>query len=250
MKKIFATLVVVCFTLIGSSNVYALTPADLEANDENRVFVSEVYEIFEVPSFDYVAEGLQTYAKLHFNATGEKITWAVCSLNHHTALQFYIFYDKGAEEYEELISRIDNSIDFIQFGTLQDISLLESTKVAFENDSLKATLNAIMPISSSNRDGEIWKQGNGENIIFHLKFDEEKLYEQIKTHNIPIYWDIKENDETYSLEVAVGKYVIKTGDTLSEIALEHTITIERLLHKNSNITNPDLIYAGDYLIIK
>lgn len=50
--------------------------------------------------------------------------------------------------------------------------------------------------------------------------------------------------------VAVGKYVIQPGDTLSEIALRFEASVEKLLDDNQNIINPDLIYAYDYLVIK
>lgn len=43
-------------------------------------------------------------------------------------------------------------------------------------------------------------------------------------------------------------YTIKYGDTLSEIALEFGVSVERLVELN-NIENPDLIYAGSKLRI-
>jgi LysM repeat protein len=40
-------------------------------------------------------------------------------------------------------------------------------------------------------------------------------------------------------------YIVKKGDTLSEIAVRHHITLNKLLALNPQIKNPDLIYPGD-----
>ena len=42
--------------------------------------------------------------------------------------------------------------------------------------------------------------------------------------------------------------IIKWGDTLSEIALDYNTTVRRLVELN-NIENPNLIYAGESLIV-
>ena len=44
-------------------------------------------------------------------------------------------------------------------------------------------------------------------------------------------------------------YTIQSGDTLSEIAVKFNTTVVRLCELN-NITNPDLIYAGDTIRVK
>ena len=77
------------------------------------------------------------------------------------------------------------------------------------------------------------------------------MYDKLTNSNIPIYWNIEESDtDVFTLTVAVGKYVIQPGDTLSEIALKFGTSVEKLLDDNQNITNTDLIYAYDYLVIK
>lgn len=45
------------------------------------------------------------------------------------------------------------------------------------------------------------------------------------------------------------KYMIKTGDTLSEIAERFHTTVLVLKHLNICITNPDLIYAGSSIFV-
>lgn len=228
MKKIFATLVVVCFVIIRVSKVYALSPVSSVITDnEYRCFASEVYDISEV-SFDEIDEGVEEFAKSYFDTTGEKLTWAICSLCNHSKLQLYVFYDKKAEAYQELINQIDESVDFLQFGTLQDNALLNNTKEAFEKDSIKAALNAIIPMDN----------------------DMEKPYDTIKRHHLPVYWKIKEGKDVYTLEVAVCKYIVKPGDTLTKIARQNQTTVERILEKNTNISDPDMICSGDYLVIK
>ena len=40
-------------------------------------------------------------------------------------------------------------------------------------------------------------------------------------------------------------YIVKSGDTLSAIAVKHHTTVKNLLALNPKIKNPDLIYVGD-----
>ena len=44
-------------------------------------------------------------------------------------------------------------------------------------------------------------------------------------------------------------YTVKSGDTLSEIALEYGTTVSNILSLNPSITNPNLIYPGQNIII-
>ena len=47
----------------------------------------------------------------------------------------------------------------------------------------------------------------------------------------------------------IQTYHIEAGDTLSEIALQHNTTVERIMELNPQIEDADLIYAGDDLIL-
>jgi|14BtaG_2_1085337.scaffolds.fasta_scaffold24496_2 LysM repeat protein len=75
----------------------------------------------------------------------------------------------------------------------------------------------------------------------------------------------EEEEEKDSLQVAIAEflntsgipsledleqktYIIQKGDTLSEIAQRNNTTVAELVDKN-NITNPDMIYAGDTLVV-
>ena len=52
-----------------------------------------------------------------------------------------------------------------------------------------------------------------------------------------------------SKRVKRGKYKIKRGDTLSEIARDHNTTVAALMKANPSIKDKDMIYAGDTLTI-
>ena len=44
-------------------------------------------------------------------------------------------------------------------------------------------------------------------------------------------------------------YIIKLGDTLTQIAKKHDLTLQKLLSYNPKITDPNYIYAEDRLVI-
>ena len=77
--------------------------------------------------------------------------------------------------------------------------------------------------------------------------------------------DKEEEEEKDGLQVAIAEslnksgipnledleqktYNIQKGDTLSKIAQRNNITVAELVDKN-NITNPDMVYAGDTLVV-
>ena len=62
------------------------------------------------------------------------------------------------------------------------------------------------------------------------------------TSEVPTIPDTPEGNETYQ------SIIIPRGATLSELAIEYNTTIARLVELN-NISNPNLIYAGETLVI-
>ncbi|MDQ0752710.1 LysM repeat protein [Streptomyces africanus] len=46
------------------------------------------------------------------------------------------------------------------------------------------------------------------------------------------------------MEKTAEFYVVKRGDTLSEIAVMYRVTLDQILEWNPQITNPDLIHPG------
>lgn len=229
MKKALTALIAIGTIMIFSkSMVHAeLIPKNfIETENQERFETSDVYEISDYKDFDDISEFLEAFAEKWFANTGKRIVWAICSLNNHKNVQFHIFYGDDEERYDELIR---SECDFIQVGGIKDIAFLQLAKEAIEEDEIKSALSAIA--SSS------------------LLYDKEKCADII-SNNIPVYFEINESEKYFSLQVAIGKYEIKQGDTLSEIAVMYQTTVEELLRQNSNISNPDLIYAGDYLVIK
>ena len=59
------------------------------------------------------------------------------------------------------------------------------------------------------------------------------------------YWNDNNGD---SDEINLREIIIKKGDTLSQIAINYNTTIEKLVEIN-NIRNPNLIYAGNRLLV-
>lgn len=55
--------------------------------------------------------------------------------------------------------------------------------------------------------------------------------------------NVKEKEKNKNI-----KYLIKKGDTLSEISLKYKIPIKRIIDSNQ-IENPNLIYENKYLIL-
>ncbi|WP_077623735.1 LysM peptidoglycan-binding domain-containing protein [Sediminibacillus massiliensis] len=48
---------------------------------------------------------------------------------------------------------------------------------------------------------------------------------------------------------ASSKYTVQSGDVLSEISMEHNVSVDSLLEYNSSITNPDVIFSGQTIKI-
>ncbi len=152
-------------------------------------------------------------------------------MNHHKDVQYKIFKSKGAETYKEVVSSIDDKCDFIQIASWFSISEMDELKSKFEKDAVKAAIVTIVPMEYQSKD----------------------LYNTLKGKNLPIYWEINEcdfDDTICTVEIAVSKYVIQPGDTLNTIAEKYNTSVEELLKQNQNITNANIIYAGDYLVIK
>lgn len=76
--------------------------------------------------------------------------------------------------------------------------------------------------------------------------DRDKFTDGILLDNVnqePISDDINNQDKENTTTI-----IIKWGDTLNKIALEYNTTVRRLVELN-NIENPNLIYAGNILIV-
>lgn len=153
--------------------------------------------------------------------------WFIASENCHTEAEYHFSTDKEKEDlsWEYNWVESDSQTDFVQVGTYMDNRLRANLEEAFKTDPQKAVKDVL---SSA----------------------EEKFAVEIDSAQ-PIYWHTEDvNTDKFLLEVAVGKYVIEPGDCLSVLAERFGTTVEQLMADNQNITNPDLIYAGDFLVVK
>lgn len=153
--------------------------------------------------------------------------WFIASESGHTEAEYYFSTDKAKEdltwEYDWVVR--NSKTDFVQVGTYMDNRLKANLEEDFKTDPQKAVKDVL---SSATEE-------------FTVEIDSAQ----------PIYWHTEDvNTDKFLLEVAVGKYVIEPGDCLSVLAERFGTTVEQLMADNQNITNPDLIYAGDFLVVK
>lgn len=81
------------------------------------------------------------------------------------------------------------------------------------------------------------KYGNGQERIDKLG----NIYDQVQARVNEILLGKKVSQETI--------YIVKSGDTLSEIAQKYNTTYQKIA-KDNNISNPNLIYPNQKLVIK
>ena len=221
MRKVVAT-VVTC-GLIGMSfisspmSVEAVSSVSVESKDGNYStmgFGGTFYEMEEAVN-ERLSEG------------PDNPIWFIASENCHTEAEYHFSTDKEKEDlsWEYNWVESDSQTDFVQVGTYMDNRLRANLEEAFKTDPQKAVKDVL---SSA----------------------EEKFTVEIDSAH-PIYWHTEDvNTDKFLLEVAVGKYVIEPGDCLSVLAERFGTTVEQLMADNQNIENPDLIYAGDFLVVK
>lgn len=227
MKKILATVLTIVFVFSISCPVYAaVTPADLEGESNDIVRISKVYSQKDL-SFQHLETLLEEAA---VNGNGPNPLWVILSLNNHQECQFYYFPDResdGVESYyyNTFWNNTNKDVDFFQTGVVMDSRHRESIEAGLENAPLETAINLINAV------------------------DEDETFSASKC--LPVYWNIQDIDsESFILEIAIGKYAIKPGDCLSILAEQFDTTVKQLMGNNQNIFDPDLIYAGDFLVIK
>lgn len=221
MRKVVAT-VVTC-GLIGMSfisspmSVEAVSSVSVESKDGNYStmgFGGTFYEMEEAVN-ERLSEG------------PDNPIWFIASENCHTEAEYHFSTDKEKKDLAWEYNRVesDSKTDFVQVGTYMDNRLRANLEEAFKTDPQKAVKDVL---SSAEEE-------------FTVEIDSAQ----------PIYWHTEDvNTDKFLLEVAVGKYVIEPGDCLSVLAERFGTTVEQLIADNQNITNPDLIYAGDFLVVK
>lgn len=227
MKKILATVLTIVFTLGISCPAYAaITPDNLVGESDDFVRKSKVYSNEDL-SFSYLEELLREAAS---TGNGPAPLWVIVSLNNHQECQFYYFPDKesdGVESYyyNTFWNNTNKDVDFFQTGVVMDSRHRESIEADLEKAPFETAINLLNAVDK-----------------------DETL--SASAESIPVYWNIQDIDsESFILEIAIGKYEIQPGDYLSVLAERYNTTVEQLMENNQNISDPDLIYAGDFLVI-
>ena len=235
MKKIIATLTLIV-TIMTLFTVPALASQPGYPNSNPSRWAKDTDQEFKEWEEMFSERATGHWYKGH----NMLISWYIESQQNH---QYVIakpfprkkFYDFHSER-----------VDFIEFGKLYEAKNegeIEALKKTFEKYPVDAALRFIFPIRTI--DSEDLDSKNLEDYI-------SKLQKDIENRNIPIYWNVKTmkwDPKFYTVEVAIGKYVIQQGDTLSKIAEKFDTSVDEIMEKNKNIENPDLIYAGNYLCI-
>ena len=174
-----------------------------------------------------VVEDLLRESAVKSHQEGKDIIWGFYSKNGN--LQIFNADTITEDSVMEVLEKTD--VDFVQLGQLVSNDELQAVKEAFEKDDLAAALFTIMPARPGKVDAE---------------------YEELKEKNPPVYWKITEfpNSDVFTLDVAIGRYVVRKGDNLYRIAKRYNTTVENLLANNSDIKDPRRIQIGQTIIIK
>lgn len=190
--------------------------------EENR-FVDAEYEKYEL-----VESSLRNSA-IHNHKNGQDSVWGIASFRNNSAIT--MFYANNITDNIVTESLNNSNFDFVQIGQLISIDEIDSVKDAFEEDPLKAAIFSIMPMRIA---------------------EMEAKYEQLSSKPIAVYYKISEydNSDVFALEIAIGRYVVKKGDTLYSIAKRHGTTVQDLLRINPDISDPNRIWIGQNITIK
>lgn len=222
MKKGFATVVTGGLLItIGLVN----TPMNVEASSAVSIETSD--GDYSTMGFGGTFQEMEAEVQERLNEGPDNPIWFIASENCHTEAEYHFSTDKEKEdllwEYDWVES--DSDTDFVQVGTYMDNRLRANLEESFKNNPQKAVKDVL----------------SSAKVELKVETSPDK----------PIYWHTEDVDsDKFLLEVAVGKYEIKYGDCLNVIAERFNTSVEQLMADNQNIVDPDLIYAGDFLVIK
>ena len=222
MRKGLAT-VVTCGLVIGSS--FFCSTMSVEA--ASAVSIRTANGNYSTMGFGGSFQEMGAKVREHLTEGHDNPIWFIASEKCHSEAEYYFSTDKEKEdllwEYDWVKS--DSDTDFVQVGTYMDNRLRSNLEEAFQSDPQKAAKDVL---SSAEEE-------------FAVEIDSAQ----------PIYWHTEDvNSDKFLLEVAVGKYVIEQGDCLSVLAERFNTSVEQLMADNQNIIDPDLIYTGDFIVVK
>ena len=224
MKKI-ATLVALILTIMTICAVPALASQPDYPNSNPSRWAKDTDQEFKEWEKGFSERGTGYWYKAH----NMMICWFIESQQNHQ----YVIPRRYPRKNFLLHSE---RIDFVEVGKLYEAKNdeeIEKIRQSFIENPVDEAIKFIASIQKE-------------------EFEYADRRQEILEKNIPIYWNVKPmkwDPNFYVIEVAIGKYVIQQGDTLSKIAEQFDTSVDEIMEKNKNIENPDLIYAGNYLCI-
>ena len=222
MKKLFAT-IVTCGLVIGIS--FVSSPLNVEAASAVTIKASD--GDYSTMGFAGTFYEMESEVRERLEEGHENPIWFIVSEKSHKDAEYHFSTNKEKDDLQWEFDWVesDSETDFVQVGTYMDNLLRANLEEAFQNDPQKAVKDVL---SSA-----------GEEFSVEIAPDK------------PIYWHTEDVDaDKFLVEVAVGKYVIEPGDCLSVLAERFNTSVEKLMADNQNIVDSDLIYAGDFLVVK
>lgn len=222
MKKGLAT-VVTCGLVMGISFI----SSTMSVEAASAVSIRNADGNYSTIGFGGNFNEMQAEVREHLAEGHDNPIWFIASEKSHTEAEYHFSTDKEKEdltwEYDWVES--GGQTDFVQVGTYMDNRLRANLEENFKTDPQKTAKDVL----------------SSAEVEFKVENSSGK----------PIYWHTEDVDaDKFLLEVAVGKYVIEPGDCLSVLAERFNTSVEQLMADNQNIVDPDLIYAGDFLVVK
>lgn len=155
---------------------------------------------------------------------------------------YYGNIEEGSDTDKKSVDELANEVMEGKWGNGED----RKKKLEDAGYSYDAVQDRVNEIISKNGDSSITEIANDVIAGKYGNGEERKKKLEEAGYN----YDTVQNKVNEILGASSEKtYTIKDGDTLSEIAEKYNTTIDKLA-KDNNISNPDLIYAGQKIVIK
>ena len=155
---------------------------------------------------------------------------------------YYGNIEEGSDTDKKSVDELANEVMEGKWGNGEDRKK-KLEDAGYNYDAVQDRVNEIL---SKNGDSSITEIANDVIAGKYGNGEERKKKLEEAGYN----YDTVQNKVNEILGASSEKtYTIKDGDTLSEIAKKYNTTADKLA-KDNNISNPDLIYAGQKIVIK
>ncbi|MGB6127848.1 MAG: 5'-nucleotidase C-terminal domain-containing protein [Psychrilyobacter sp.] len=156
------------------------------------------------------------------------------------------------------------AVNNYRFGTLTKNGWVKSEDKYYDSYEVMQDAGRIRDLiikyTKEEKNGELAPNVHNNWKIIGVKLDypeREAIYDMIRKGElvIPSSSDGRTrnvesiNRKDYVLEEKIRSYIVKSGDTLGELADKFDVEISRILKENKNIKNADVIIAGEELIV-